>query len=214
MLGWLLNIAKFSDLFPGVVMRFNVALCFALFSGALLITQFLAKGCRSPAFFLLVSLGTLIGLLTIAQEIFNINTGIDQLFVTDPTPVSSRFPHPGRMAFNASLNLCLLGIGLVFFCVKSRFLHIVSQYLFHAVTLISVIALIGFFYNISLYNSLFYITSMAYSTAILFLALSLAAALIKPRIGLAAIFTGERVGNQVARRLVNLILLMILVFGS
>ena len=214
MFGWIFNIPAFLSLFPGIIMRFNATLCFTLFSGALLITQLNVKGCKSPSFFALVFLGALIGLCTIIQEIFNSSTGIDQLLVTDHTPVSAIIPHPGRMAFNASLSFCLMGIGLLFFCLNSRILHIVSQYLFNAVTLISVVALIGFFYNVSLYSSLFYITAMPYSTAMLFLLLSLVAALINPHLGLAAIFTGERVGNQVARRLVNLIFLIILVFGS
>ena len=213
MIGWIFSGSGILAILPGVIMRFNTALCFALFGGALLVSQLHFKGCQSPLFFILSSLGTLIALLTISQEFFHINTGIDHLLVRDNTPASAAFPHPGRMAFNASLSFCFLGLGYLFFCTKNRALHAVSQYLFHAVTLIAGTALIGFMYNVSLYNSLFYVTSMAFTTGILFLLLSMAASLLNPDLGLAAIFTGDRVGNQVARRLCTLIFLMILIFG-
>ncbi len=213
MIGWIFPGSGILTILPGVAMRFNASLCFVLFGGALLVSQWHFKGCHSSLFFILSSLSILIALLTISQEFFHIDTGIDQLFARDNTPVSAAFPHPGRMAFNASLSFCFLGLGYLFFCTKNRVLHAVSQYLFHAVTLIAGTALIGYMYNVSLYNSLFYVTSMAFTTAILFLLLSMAAALLNPDLGLAAIFTGDRVGNRVARRLCTLIFLMILIFG-
>jgi two-component system, sporulation sensor kinase E len=213
MVGWMFPHSGILAMLPGVVMRFNAAFCFALFGGALLVSQLHFKGCNAPLFFILSSLGILISLLTVSQDFFHINTGIDQFFVSDNTPVSAAFPRPGRMAFNASLSFCFLGLGYLFFCTKNRILHTVSQYLFHAVTLITGTALIGYMYNVSLYNSLFYVTSMAFTTAMLFLLLSMAASLLNPDLGLAAIFSGNRVGNQVARRLCALIFLIILIFG-
>lgn len=214
MCGWLFKIQPLLNTLPGVTMRFNAALCFFIFSSALLISQLHTKGCRSVCFVVLSLAGTIIAFLTISQDIFNIHTGIDELFAIDPTPVSAAFRHPGRMAFNSSLNFCLLGIGFILFCFNYSRLHLLSQYLFHSVTLISAIAFIGYLYNVSLYSSLFYVSSMAFSTAIVFLLLSVTASLLYPQLGLAALFTGNRVGNQVARRLFSLILLMIIIFGS
>lgn len=213
MIGWIFPESGISNIFPGVAMRFNAALCFTLFGSALLISQLHLKGCRAPLFFVLSCLGLLIAALTISQEILHINTGIDQLFIRDNTPVSPAFLNQGRMAFNSSLSFCLLGIGYLFFCTNNRTLHIVSQYLFHAVTLIAGTALIGYMYNVSLYNSLFYVTSMAFITAMLFILLSIAASLLHPDLGLAAVFTGDRVGNQFARRLCSIIFLTALIFG-
>ncbi len=213
MIGWIFPGSGILAILPGVAMRFNAALCFTLFGGALVVSQWHFKRCHSPLFFILSSVGILIALVTISQDLFHNDTGIDQLFVRDNTPVSAAFPHPGRMAFNASLSFCFLGLGYLFFCTKNRRLHTVSQYFFHAVTLIAGTALIGYMYNVSLYNSLFYVTSMAFATGILFLLLSMAASLLNPNLGLAAIFTGDRVGNRVARRLCSIIFLMILIFG-
>jgi len=213
MFGWIFPGTELLDFLPGVIMRFNAALCFALLGGALLVSQLHFKGCQNPFFFILASLATLIALITLSQDIFHINTGIDQLFLTDTTPVSAGYPDPGRMAFNASLSFCFLGIGCLFFCTSNRILHVISQYLFHAVTLITGIALVGYMYNVSLYNSLFYVTTMAFTTAVMFLVLSMAIALLNPDLGLAAIFTGDKVGNKVARRLCTVTFLMILIFG-
>jgi len=213
MIGWIFPGTELLDFLPGVIMRFNAALCFVLLSGALLVSQLHFKGCQNPFFLILSLLATLIAVITISQDIFHVNTGIDQLFVIDNTPVSAKFPVPGRMAFNASLSFCFLGSGYLLFCTKNVRLHTISQYLFHAVTLIAGTALIGFMYNVALYNSLFYVTSMAFTAAVLFLVLSMASSLLNPDLGLAAIFTGDRVGNQVARRLCTLIFLMILIFG-
>ncbi|MHB8208122.1 PAS domain-containing protein [Mucilaginibacter sp.] len=213
MIGWIFPGSGVLAMLPGVVMRFNAAVCFALFGSALLVSQLHFKGCHSPLFFILSLLGVLIALLTISQELFHINTGIDQLFISDNTRLTIAFPPPGRMAFNSSLSFCFLGLGYLFFCTKNRTLHIVSQYLFHTVTLIASTALIGYIYNVSLYNSLFYVTSMVFTSGVLFLLLSMVSSLLNPDLGLAAIFTGDRVGNQVARRLCTLIFLMILIFG-
>jgi len=213
MIGWIFPGTQVLAMLPGVTMRFNAAVCFVLFGGALLVSQLHFKKCHAPLFFFLSSLGTLISLFTISQELFHINTGIDQLFFRDNTPVSSAFQHPGRMAFNASLSFCFLGFGYLFFCTKNRTLHTVSQYLFHVVTLIAGTALIGYMYNVSLYNSLFYVTSMVFTSGLLFLLLSMVSSLLNPDLGLAAIFTGDRVGNRLARRLCTLIFLMILIFG-
>jgi two-component system, sporulation sensor kinase E len=214
MCGWLYNLSTAKNLFFDTPMRFNAALCFVFFGSALLVSQIHNKGCKSPIFFLLSLLGTVIGLITISQDIFHTNTGIDQLFVFDDTRASNHIPQPGRMAMNASFSFCLLGIGFLFLYLKKPLYNSISQYLFHLVTLVSVVSVIGFVYNVSLYNSLFYITSMALPTAILFIILSLGASLLNPSLGLAALFTGRRVGNQMARRLGSLIVLMIIAFGS
>src|SRR6202012_4173814 len=107
--GWLLNMPALQSIVPGfIAMKFNAALCFVLFGLALLLTQFgHFKLCR--ALFFVTSLsGTLIGLLTLLQDIFHYNTGIDLFFVGDHTPISKMFPYPGRMAFNSSINFVLL----------------------------------------------------------------------------------------------------------
>ncbi len=215
MMGWILKIPALQNIMSGFVgMRFNAALCFVLFGSALLITQFQISGYRSPAFFLLILIGTLIGLITVSQDIFHYNSGLDQLFVFDKTVSSNSFPFPGRMAFNASINFLFLGLGFFALIPKKRFSNILSQCFFHLVTILSAIALIGYLYGVSFFRTLLYQTSMATHTAVLFFILSVAASLLNPSIGIIKLFTGKEVGNQMAKRLFTLMILMVIVFGS
>jgi len=215
MTGWIFNIPAFQIIVPGFEgMRFNPAFCFVMFGSALLIAQYQAWKYCTLVFLLLSLPGTLIGLFTLLQDLFHFNTGLDQLFITDKTIPSYRFPFPGRMAFNASINFLFLGLGFLLIIPKKRLFNILSQFFFHLVTVLSAIALIGYLYGVSFFRVLLYQTSMATHTAILFFVLSMAASLLNPSIGITRLFTGNRVGNQMARRLFSLMILMVVMFGS
>jgi len=215
MSGWIYHIRALETIIHGfVAMSFNSALCFVLFGGALLITQYPGRKYNIFIFSVLSLLGTLIGLITISQDLFHYNSGLDQLFVTDKTKPSFDFPYPGRMAFNASICFTFLGLGFLFLIPKKRIFNIFSQAFFHLVTILSAIALIGYLYGVSFFRVVLYKTSMATHTAILFFILSVAASLLNPSIGITQLFTGKRVGNQMARRLFTLMILMIIIFGS
>ncbi|HEY4326941.1 MAG TPA: PAS domain S-box protein [Mucilaginibacter sp.] len=215
MTGWIFDIPAFQSIVPGFEgMRFNAALCFVLFGVTLLITQYSIGKYNNLAFCTLSLMGFFIGLITLSQDLFHYNSGLDQLFVTDKTLASYRIPFPGRMAFNASFNFVLLGLGFLTLAFKKPLFNILSQFLFHIVTIFSAIALIGYLYGVSFFRALLYKTSMATHTAILFFIISLAASLLNPSIGIAGLFTGKRVGNFMARRLYSLIIIMVVVFGS
>jgi PAS domain S-box-containing protein len=215
MAGWLFNIPILQTIIPGFIpMKFNPALCFVLFGSALLFTQYKKHRFSTPLFFILSILGTLIGTITLCQDLFHFNAGIDQLFITDKTPLIPNFMFPGRMAFNSSLSFMLLGFGLFAFNTKSRLLSIISQCLFQIVIVLTAIALIGYLYGSALLSTLFYVTTMAVHTAILFFILSLAASLLNPSIGITRLFTGKQVGNQMAKRLYTLMIVMVILVGA
>jgi PAS domain S-box-containing protein len=212
--GWLLNSPGLANMVIGyIAMRFNTGLCFVLFGSALLFSQYQTKKYSNPGFLIATLLGTAIAFLTIYQDIFHVNIGIDQLFVTDKTPVSSYSPFPGRMATTSSACFFLLGIGLLLLINKGRVFHIAAQYVFHVVTFISGVALIGNMYGVALFLTLLYVTSMPTCTALLLFIISLAASLLNPSLGLSRVFTGQQVGNKMAKRLFSLMVLMVLLFG-
>lgn len=215
MTGWICAVPSFEQVIPGfVAMVFNSALCFTLFAGALLIRQFY-KGKNSRLIFFVLSLGgTFIGFVTLLELLFHFNAGIDEAFVTDPQKTSADHLYAGRMAYNTAICFSLLGLGMLLVNLGNRSLKILAQYLFHAVSILSAVALIGYLYGVSLFNTLFYVSSMATHTAILFLFISIAASLVNPQLGITRLFTGELVGNQMAKRLFVLIVLMVLIFGS
>src|ERR1700744_2927070 len=119
--GLLLNSPGLANLVIGyMAMRFNTALCFILFGGALLFSQYQTQKYTHPGFIIAALLGTIIAFLTIYQDIFHVDIGIDQLFVTDKTPVSFHSPFPGRMASTASAGFFILGAGLLLLINKGR----------------------------------------------------------------------------------------------
>ena len=215
MLGWIFNIPALKQIVPGFVsMVFNTAFCFVLFAGALLSTQYQTGKNQTITFAFLSLIGTMIGLITLLQFLFHFNSGLDQLFVTDPETVSPAHLFPGRMAFNAAINIFLFGLGLLMLTVKSRFFDVLAQYLFHAVTILTSVALIGYLYGVSLFYSFFYVSSMATHTAVIFFILSIAASLLNPSIGITRMFTGKEIGYKMGKRLFILMLIPILAFGS
>ncbi|HEY8927994.1 MAG TPA: PAS domain S-box protein [Mucilaginibacter sp.] len=214
MVGWLFNLPRLQTIVPGfVAMKFNPALCFVFFGAALLFTQSGNQRLFRPAFFVLSGFGTVIAILTIIQDIFNFNSGIDQLFIHDATDISLKLPFPGRMAFTSSVNFILLGAGFLTVYKTNRTLCILSQTFFQTVTILSGIALIGYLYGSAVFFTLFHITSMAVHTAILFFILSIAASFLNSSIGVMRLFTGTQVGNQMARRLYALMILIVIFVG-
>ncbi|MDB5137860.1 MAG: domain S-box protein [Mucilaginibacter sp.] len=213
-LGWILNVPTLQSIVPGIEpMRFNTALCFVFLGIALLLTQYQTRK-YTLVFFILSLLVTFIGLITLMQNIFNFNTGLDQLFIIDKGTVSKTYPYPGRMAFNAALNFFLFGLGFLMLKAKSRLFDVLAQYLFHFITILTSVALIGYLYGVSLFYSFFYVSSMATHTALIFFILSIASSLLNPTIGITRMFTGNEVGNKMGKRLFILMLIPILVFGS
>ncbi|MDB5155286.1 MAG: domain S-box protein, partial [Mucilaginibacter sp.] len=215
MFGWIFNVPALRQIVPGFdTMAFNASLCFVLFGSALLLTQYQTGKYQTTVFFVLSLLCMLIGLITLLQFLFHFNTGLDELFVTDPQIISSIHLFAGRMAFNAAICVLLLGMGFLLLSTKNWLFNLLAQYCFHAVTILSAIALIGYLYGVSLFNSLFYVSSMATHAAILFFILSLAASLINPSMGITRLFTAKRIGNKMAKRLFTLMLIMVILFGS
>lgn len=215
MCGWIFDVPALQTIVPGfIAMKFNPALCFVLFGCSLLLTLPEQRSHYPVAFFILSSFAFIISLLTLLQDLFHFNAGIDQLFINDKTPVSSLLPFPGRMAFNSSLNFTLLGAGFLLSKQKNHKAAFLSQFLFQIVIIFSAIALIGYLYGSVLFHTLFYVTSMAIHTAVLFFILSIAVSLLNPSIGIARLFTGGQVGNQMARRLYGLIVLMVILTGA
>ncbi|MBV8388881.1 MAG: PAS domain S-box protein, partial [Mucilaginibacter sp.] len=215
MLGWVSNVLILRQIIPGFVsVKFNTALCFALLGGALLTTQYSQKQYRNPLYLFLSFSGILIGFITVLQFIFHFNTGLDVLFVKDTGKILPNRFYAGSMAFNTAICITLFGFGLLTLSIKKRAFDLLSQWLFHTVTILSAIALIGYLYGVSLFASVLYISSMTTQTAVLFFILSIAASLLNPQKGITSVFTGKLIGSQMAKRLFTLLLIMVIVFSS
>ena len=214
MAGWVMHVTILQSLVTGFTgMRFNSALCFVFFGMALLLAQNQIHQYYNFWFLTTVIFGTLIGLITLFQDLFHFNTGLDQFFVKDGTVPSQEVPNPGRMAFNAAFSFVLLGIGFLSLSINKRLFVLTSQYLFHVIAILAAIALIGYLYGVSIFNIIFYGTSMPPQTAALFFILSIAASLLNESAGLPKFFSDRLVGNQMAKRLFTLMALMVILVG-
>ena len=214
MLGWIFNIRAFQIILPAFeAMKFNTALCFLLLGGALLTTQYQVRK-YSLLFCILSSLVTLIALVTFFENLFHFNAGIDQLFVKDTRPLDKTYPFPGRMSDISDSCFLLFGAGFLMLAAKKRLLNIIAQYLFHIVTVLSSIAIIGYLYRSSFFYGLSSVGPMAVQSVLMFFFLSISASLLHPSLGVTNLFTGQLVGNKMARRFFTLIILIVLIIGT
>jgi len=214
-IGWAFNLPGLQSIFPQYVsMKFNTAMLFILLGAVLLATQSESKNYNKIFLLALSAFVTLFGALSLSQDIFHFNAGIDQLFITDKDAIGEKYPFPGRMAANVSACFLLFGLSFIGFCAKSRVILTLAQYFLHLVTAISAVAILGYLFGLSLFYNLSYVSSMAVHTAVLFFFTSIIASLLHPSLGITNLFTGNLIGNKMARRIYILIVFMVLIFGS
>src|SRR5579863_5295513 len=121
MVGWIFNIPVLKSILPGFNnMKFNSAFCFVLIGGALLLTQYKTGKYNNLSFIALSLLCALFGLVSLTQNLFHFNTGLDQLFISDNTTLLPNYHFPGRMAINSAVNTLLMGVGLLMLTGKKR----------------------------------------------------------------------------------------------
>lgn len=131
----------------GVTMKPNAGALFLLSGLTLLLLQFAQSIAKWLArFFSLLII--LVGLLTLAQFVFTLNFGIDELLyrVTDTTGYIS---NPSRIAANAALNFVFLGIVLYFLSLQRTRLNFFIEFCFVGAFSISVVGFLSFVFGFS-----------------------------------------------------------------
>lgn len=162
-LGWILKIQVLVRITPETAaMVFNTALCFILSGTALILTALSSKGSRLAQ--LLSSLTIVIAVLSLSQDLFDINIGIDYLFSADW--LDDTHPHPTRMAPNTALAFMLAG-GTLFLLNREvkRWVGYLTQYLALTVLLIGITALLGYVLKLEFLFTWYPYTRMAMHTA-------------------------------------------------
>jgi PAS domain S-box-containing protein len=220
LLGWSLDIAFLKSVIPkAATMKANTAVGFILAGVSLglqtrkeqsTLTTTLAQGCAIAV--------CIIGLLNLCQYLFNWNLGIDELLFQD-FPISPETDYPGRMGCNTALNFALTGLALWLNGQKlnkerKRRSYYVAQNATLIVAAIALLALIGHSYNVqSLYQLIFYSSSMAIHTALTFLVLCVGILSLQRNYGWMQIITSNSLGGIVARQLIPAALGLPLVLG-
>jgi PAS domain S-box-containing protein len=200
-LGWIFDLPVLRNLAPGLVsMKFNTALGLMACGGALLFLRS-PGGPHHRTGRALAAFAAGLGLVSLAATALGVDPGIDELVVAGGGTTSPAWEHPGRMTLSTSLNFVLLGGSLLLLDAGAARWRQVAQLAALAVTLLSLLALVGYAYGVEpLYQFRPYAAVAVHTAAVLFL-LSLGALLARPDRGVAALATGPGAGGGMIRRL-------------
>lgn len=156
---------------------------------------------------------TIVGLATLLEYEFQLNFTIDEFIAKDFSYNATIDSFPGRMARGTAFSFFLLGISFYFIKSTQERLKKIAQYLLHTISLIAFLAIIGYMLGVPMFYKLSSIGSMAIHTAIGFLSLSIEASLLNSNLGIIGLFTGDKIGSQMARQLFPTLTLSILFLG-
>jgi len=202
LVGWAFEIAALKSVLPGLVtMKANTALAFILGGVSLWLLQSEQANQRTRRIAQICAfIVALLGLLTLSEDLFCWDLGIDQLLFQD-LQTDPEISKPGRMASATALNFLMLGTALLLLDVEILRGHYPAEWLGLVPVLSSTIALIGYTYGVqALYRVPAY-SSVALHTALAFLVLSLGLLWARPNRGLMAIISSHSVAGLTARRL-------------
>jgi PAS domain S-box-containing protein len=168
-LGWHIQNMKLIQVFPHFVpMQYNTAIGFLLCGIGLILRVYnllrLSVICGATV--------VTLGLLTLVQYIFNLNIGIDQLFVNHYITVETS--HPGRMAPNTALCFVLSGTYLLItnLLFNQKYQSIITIFISTTISAFGIVAFFGYLFGIEPAYGWSYFTSMAVHTALGFIILS------------------------------------------
>ncbi len=142
-------------------------------------------------------LALLIGALTLSENVFGWDLGIDQLLAEEP-PGALGVEHPNRMGPPASLAFVLAGAALLGLDRRRR----TAQALALGVCLIGLLSAVGFLYNVAQFYAITRLTAIAWPTALALLGLGLGTLCARPGTGLMALVAADDAGGRALRRLV------------
>jgi PAS domain S-box-containing protein len=163
--GWYLNNSYLVQIHPSFVpMQFNTALGFLL-CGVML--NYISKNKNRPALILSLIV-ILLGVLTLCQYIFQVDFGIDELFMDHS--ILTKTSHAGRMAPNTALCFSLSGLSILLLMLlnnkhKNKVVVISGSLIFS----LGMVALIGYISGIDTAYGWSNLTRMAFHTSIGFL---------------------------------------------
>lgn len=166
-IGWLIEREDLIQVLPSFVpMQFNTALGFCIFG---LSTLSILTG-RNSAASVLSILGGLLGLLTLTEYAFNIDLGIDELFME--AYITVKTSNPGRMAPNTALCFFLSGITSYLLTRSIRQIQLAGL-LSTVIFTLGIVAFEGYLVNIESTYGWANFTRMAIHTAFGFIVLSI-----------------------------------------
>lgn len=196
-----------------ITMKTNAALCLTLVGVALMllvppearqVRRWTARGCAA--------LALVVGLLTLAENLWGWDFGIDQLLAAE-TPGAIAVIDPNRMGIPASLSFTLTGLALLILSRRDHRGVRMAQALALAVCLIALLSTIGFLYGAREFYGIARYTGIAWPTAVSLLLLGVGLLCARPAEGLMAQVTADDPGAISFRRLLPALVILPLLLG-
>lgn len=211
MVGWGFRQEVILRIVPGAaMMKFNTALLFFLL-GADLLVYFgeEADKKREILHWLIIFVILLIGLLTLAEYLWDFPYNIETLFVSDPYPGA----YPGRMSPATAFCFMLLSAGLWGSYSQQEIIKKGTGYVILVVGIIALVSIVAYVLQIPTESKAFLLDSMAILTSILFLLLAYSISRKNPTLGFIGLLKGTHLGSQLARTILPFIILFPLLLG-
>ena len=199
--GWGLNVEVLRSVVPGLTAMNpgGTALAFLLAGGSLwCLTQNQPSPRAQKAAMVLAALVVGLASLRLMQYVLGLAWGPDQWLF--PTKLDLYQP-PNRMAPNTALSLLLVGLALSVFEVETRRGFRPAQWLAMSVSLLSLLALVGYACNAAALFRIHSYIPMALNSAATLAVLSIGLLLARPDRGLMVVVSDSEPGGVMARRL-------------
>lgn len=216
--GWAWNIGLLLSVLPGhATMKPNTAACFVFSGLALWLLRSSTIHSSSPdarrvTGRILAALVALIGFSTGAQDLLDVDLGIDWLLFPDRLRATS-LAHPGRISFATAASFFLLGVALFSMDAGSARIRRVFPPLVLLVGTVSLIPMLGYLYDASALYRGFPYQSIALHTSLTFIVLSVGALCARPDLGVATAITSDLMGGMMARRLLPFVVGLPIILG-
>lgn len=218
LIGWALHLSFLTSVMPQwPTMKPITAICFLVLGISLwLLREPSGAGLESDSERKAVSLGlaaavSCVGVATLGEYLTGFDFGFEGLLFHDSV-VAAKEVHPGRMA--AATAICLTSIGLSLMCMrrKSRFSRW-AEYLALFPAVMGLIAIAAYVYAVPESKWLAAYSSMAIQSAALFIVLGVGGIFADSSGALVAEISSRRLGGEIARRMLPIVILLPLVMG-
>lgn len=207
--GWLLDVPMLRTVLPGwTAMMANTASMFTVLGVGLSCATFRTSQTGSLIRQLGAVLVILVGGLTLVEYVLSVDLAIDLLLPFE-LQQSEPVAFPGRMAPATALCLLLSGFGLL---LEGR--SLLPQFFASSALFISLMALVGYLFNVSALYSVGLYSSMAIHTAIALILFNTGLLVIQERSGFVELLISDTAGGEVARSLLASIPVVILSIGG
>ena len=207
--GWLLDVPMLRTVLPGwTAMMANTASMFTVLGVGLSCATFRTSQAGSLIRQLGAVLVILVGGLTLVEYVLSVDLAIDLLLPFE-LQHSEPVAFPGRMAPATAMCLLLSGFGLL---LEGR--SLLLQFFASSALFISLMALVGYLFNVSALYSVGLYSSMAVHTAIALILFNTGLLVIQERSEFVELLISDTAGGEVARSLLASIPVVILSIGG